>query len=143
MNQRYLNRLWDAHYRIEDDELRVMIAGAVIDELTAAGWTRAHLTAKHYIHPMIRRKDMFTRRNILDILADFIVKTRQATENTVDYPVRNAEAEWDENRRWRTWLKAVQYEGVAEMHTNVDGRTYGLERSGRTRAVAVETKEIS
>src|SRR5690606_21330876 len=111
MNQRYLNGLWDAHYRIEDEELRVMIASAVIDELMAAGWTRAHLIARRYIHPMIRRKDMFARRSILDILADFIVKSRQATEKTLEYPLRNAEAEWDENIRWRTWLKAVQYEG--------------------------------
>lgn len=87
-----LFKFWDKHNKIEDDELRVMLADTVIVELQAVGWSESRLQKKQYIHPQIRRKDKFTRYSLLEILADFIMKPLQRDEVNQEYPVINADA---------------------------------------------------
>ncbi|MDQ0492276.1 hypothetical protein [Paenibacillus brasilensis] len=89
-----ITTFWDAHYRIEDDELRVMIADVVTSTLLAAGWSRKKLAAQTYRHPMTRRKNYLSRFSILEILADFIIKADMVTERTASHPVKNADAEF-------------------------------------------------
>ncbi|WP_025717899.1 hypothetical protein [Paenibacillus sp. 1-18] len=89
-----ITTFWDAHYRIEDDELRVMIVDVVTSTLLAAGRSRKKLAAQAYRHPMTRRKNYLSRFSILEILADFIIKADMVAERTASHPVKNADAEF-------------------------------------------------
>ncbi|PQP85462.1 hypothetical protein [Paenibacillus sp. AR247] len=88
-----ITAFWDKHYKIEDTDLRVMIAEVVTDELQAAGWTREKLSTPRYRHPMTRRKNYLVKYSLLEILADFIIKADMIAERRKDNPVLNADAE--------------------------------------------------
>lgn len=119
-----LYAFWDEHYRIEDDELRVMIADAVISMIDAAERGRARLTVRKYRHPMTRRKLGRTRYSILDILADFIMRPVQKAERCVEYPVKNADAEWYAEHKRRN--REISYDSFTAGggHIDIDGNVY-------------------
>jgi len=93
---------WNEHYRIEDEELRVMVVDSAICLLELAGWNRRKLEKRRYRHPMTRRKNWRTRYSVLDVFADIIMKPVQKEEFRAEYPVKNADAVWyDEDKRKR------------------------------------------
>lgn len=94
-----ITAFWDRHYRIEDTELRVMIAEVVTDELQAAGWTREKLSTPRYRHPMTRRKNYLVKYSLLEILADFIIKADMVAERRVGHSVKNADGEFNAEKR--------------------------------------------
>ncbi|SHE13806.1 Uncharacterised protein [Chlamydia abortus] len=133
-----LFKFWDENYRIEDDTLRVMVAQAITDEYEARG-RRSELFTKKYRHPMIRLKNYLTRYSILDILGDFIIKSKQKTEKEKSHPVRNAEAQWDYDNKWKK--RSTKLDSV-HRHLALCGGLFGLERSRRSRQAKVTVKML-
>ncbi|MBE1443897.1 hypothetical protein [Paenibacillus sp. OAS669] len=113
-----LYTFWDENYRIEDEELRVKIADAVISVLEEAGWDREKIQARKYRHPMTRRKSWRTLCSIVDVLADFIMRPEQRVEQSKEYPVKNADAEWYDGNKRRN--REISYEGFEEGGGSVD-----------------------
>ncbi|SFS76207.1 hypothetical protein [Paenibacillus sp. 453mf] len=113
---------WDEHYRIEDGELRNMIAELVINELTdTAGWTRDDLMRPRYTHPMTRRKSFLKKVSILDILADFIIKAKMSEETKANHPVKNADAAYyDDHVRSK---KVISLDALLDGGVQIDGYT--------------------
>lgn len=119
-----ITSFWDTHYKIEDTELRVMIAEIVTDALLSVGWSRKKLEAPRYRHPMTRRKNYLARFSILDILADFIMKAGMIEERSASHPVKNADGEvYREKQRKK---REISYDAFIEGGGQVDltGKVY-------------------
>lgn len=111
---------WDAHYRIEDHELRVMVADAFLSMLDGCGWDRKRLTTPNYRHPMTRRKEWRKewKVSVVDILADFIMRPVQVEERRRDYPVKNADAELYDRRKRKK--REISYDSFEESGGQID-----------------------
>lgn len=124
---------WDEHYRVLDDDLRVMIVKAALDMLNAAGWGRRQLEVRKYRHPMTRRKSWAVKFSILDIFADIIMRPAQGTEFRAEYPVKNADAEWYDSKKRSK--REISYEAFTDGggQVDIDRRAY----------IPKENKEVS